>query len=100
MFGDLLKNLLQKQVQSSIQDRLGGTGASILGGLFGGDFGNLLGADKNPLQDIFGDKWQQGGGDMFNRYKDFRVQQPLHQRFKNQNQYGNFNFQDILKNLI
>ena len=73
MFGDLLKNLLQKQVQSSIQDKLGGTGASILGGLFGGDFGNLLGADKNPLQDLFGDKWQNGGPqepqwmDMFHR---------------------------------
>ena len=70
MFGDLLKSLLQKQVKSSLQDKLGGPGASILGGMFGGDFGDMFGGSKNPLQDLFGDKWQNGGGDMFHRFGD------------------------------
>ena len=85
MFGDLLKNLLQKQVQSSVQDKLGGTGASILSGLFGdrfggGDFGDkfeMLSQNfESPLQNIFGNKWQNG-----------------------QSEDDGFNFEDILKHL-
>ena len=88
MFGQLLKGLLKKQGQSFIQDKLGGN-ASILQNLF------KFTGQGNPMSDIFGDKWQEGGGD--NVPKSFGVQQPLHQRYQNQNQYGNFNFKDILK---
>ena len=87
MFGDLLSKLLQKQVKSTLQDKLGGTGASVLSGLFGGKHENWLGPQhdifgrfrqtENPLQNLFGEKWQNG-----------------------QSEESQFNFQDMLKQFI
>jgi hypothetical protein len=84
MFGDLLKGLLQKKFQSTIQEKLGGN-ASIIQNLF------KFTGQGNPMSDIFGDKWQEGSPQQ-PQWMDMlhRPQSPT------SNQEG-FNFKDILK---
>ena len=87
MFGDLLRGLLQQKVQSSLYDKFGSKETSILSGLFVGkhkdwlgpqhDIFNLFNKDSNSLQSLFGEKWENG-----------------------LNKENQFNFEDILKNII